>query len=564
MSNKVKLILIPLIYYLALLLIGYIFIPSLNIHSVPSLIYMGLYFVYPLSLIIYLLKDKFLEYYKKKNVRFYKAIRCKNKNFTFVERPIKEKYSMNNILFRVGGVIIVFILALSFVMQIAGTKLFCSKLYASQLTINDGTTEEFHEEFQFNGDDVLLPIIDKDLAFKIAQSKLLTYGSQYTIDYDNFTIISVNRNGVDELVRIAPLEYSGFFVALNKINSGSIGYIEVNVITKEAKLVEVEGGMKYMPSALLNKDLERHIRFNYPTALFEQMYFEIDDNNKPYWVVPTYTNEIALFSGKNPTGVITVDPVTGETNRYSLEKHEEPSWIDRVVVVELVQDQASNAFKYKNGFFNATFGQKKDVFTVSDGYNYFIKNGQTYYVSCITSPNDNDQTSIGFVTINLKTKEAKKYFIPGITEMRAREIAMQHEDVKAQKLEATWPILIDYQGVPTYFMVLKNDVQVMRYVFIDVESGTKMVLKNSLEEAKIAYEKLLNNNEDQQIDITGLVSRVRFDQENVYFIVEGYDKYFVCENDLNINTMFLQPGDQVNIKCVEFDEYYFVKDLTLI
>ena len=37
-------------------------------------------------------------------------------------------------------------------------------------------------------------------------------------------------------------------------------------------------------------------------------------------------------------------------------------------------------------------------------YNYFIKNGQTYYVSCITSPNENDQTSIGFVTINLKDK----------------------------------------------------------------------------------------------------------------------------------------------------------------
>ena len=68
--------------------------------------------------------------------------------------------------------------------------------------------------------------------------------------------------------------------------------------------------------------------------------------------------------------------------------------------------------------------------------------------------------------------------------MRAREIAMQHEEVKAQKLEATWPILIDYNEVPTYFMVLKNDVQVMRYVFVNVENGLKIVLEASLDEAK--------------------------------------------------------------------------------
>lgn len=99
---------------------------------------------------------------------------------------------------------------------------------------------------------------------------------------------------------------------------------------------------------------------------------------------------------------------------------------------QLSAKQADNALTYKNGFWNTLFA-KKEVFQLSDGYNYFIKDGNTYYVSCITSPNSNDQTSIGFITINLKTKESIRYSNPGITEMRAREIAQNDEEGKSTK-----------------------------------------------------------------------------------------------------------------------------------
>jgi hypothetical protein len=52
----------------------------------------------------------------------------------------------------------------------------------------------------------------------------------------------------------------------------------------------------------------------------------------------------------------------------------------------------------------------KEVFQLSDGYNYLLKDNATYYISCITSPNENDQTSIGFLIINLKTNCMKKFF----------------------------------------------------------------------------------------------------------------------------------------------------------
>ncbi|MFA6829640.1 MAG: hypothetical protein WCR67_02915 [Bacilli bacterium] len=482
---------------------------------------------------------------------------------TFTYKPIEEKYQGKKLLFfGIGsGVTVAFVLGL--LLEIIGTPLFNAKTYANQLPIETSSTEEFNENFNFDGD-VKLPILDKDLAFKVAQSKLSTYGSQYTIDSDNFTILSVTRNGEDQLIRVAPLEYTGLFVALSRKEEGTIGYIEVNVVTKETKLVEVNGGLKYMPSGLLDKDLDRHIRFNYPSALFSEKYFEIDDEGKPYWVIPTYVNQICLFNGGMPNGTIIVDPVNGDINRYSI--GEEPSWVDRVVLETLVESQATNALEYKNGFFNAVFGSKKDVFQTSDGYNYFIKNGHTYYVSCITSPNENDQTSIGFLTIDLKTREAKQYNIPGITEMRAREIAMQHEDVKAQQLEATWPILIDYKGIPTYFLVLKNDVQDRKIVLLDVETGAKIALGSTLNETKVNYDKLINasgNTSDTVLEGDFVVDRVQVYGSDLYFTVEGIeDKYFVVASSVSIDAMFLKSGDSIHLTYVAYESYNYVKTLT--
>ena len=422
---------------------------------------------------------------------------------------------------------------------------------------------ELKEVFDYDKGNVLLPIIDKDLAFKLAQASLSDYGAQYTIDYDNFTLISVSRDGKDQLLRIAPLEYSNFFVSLNRMKEGTIGYIEVNVVTKETKLVEVNGGLKYMPTSIFNYDLDRHIRFKYPTEMYDEYNFEIDNEGNPYWIIPTFRKQIGVINGPTSKGVIVVNPVNGEIKKYNI--GEEPSWVDRTVNEVIVNSQATNSFRYKNGFFNVHFGQKKEVFQLSDGYNYFIKEGQTYYVSCITSPNENDQTSIGFVTVNLKTKHATKYFVNGITEMRAREIAMNDARVKAQALTATWPILINYKDVETYFIVLKNDVQSQKIVFINVKNGELVAMGDTIEEAKAEYDKLLadsGNAAVESIKIEGTVERIRDLGGQIEFTIKDYnDKYFVVAPSVSIDARFIQVGDNVSITCNDYGTYYYVLEL---
>lgn len=560
LTNNKKAIIWSIVFLLLIFLYYYLFLPALNFKSPGFYLLLAILAGFVVGIV------KFVVEPKNKEERTYKTIRLEKS--TGQLRFDSITYESYHKLGRLSFIGLVFSLlvycALMILFSIVGSKLFQAKNYYSQLEIKEGTQEELETIFNFDNGDVLLPIIDKDLAFKLAQASLGDYGAQYTIDYDNFTLISVHRNGVDELVRIAPLEYSNLFVSLARYNQGTIGYIEVNVVTKKTTLVTFEDGLKYMPSGYFARDLDRHIRFKYLSALYSTKNFEIDDDGNPYWVIPTYTNKIGIINGPMPTGTIIVDPITGNTNRYRL--GEEPSWVDRVVHDEIVEKQATNALRYKNGFFNVHFGQKKEVFQLSDGYNYFIKGGQTYYVSCITSPNESDQTSIGFVTINLKTKEAHRYSIKGITEMRAREIAMNDARVKAQALDATWPILIDYQGVATYFLVLKNDVQAQKIVFINVSTGEMIAMGDNINEAKAEYDRLLaesGSSNANELDYSGTITNIRDLGSTIEFMISGVgNKYFVCSPSLSLDARFMKLGDSVTIKCKDYDTYYFVTSYT--
>ncbi len=543
-------------YVIAVILYWYFCLPVINFRDPGFYIFLTLVLSLPVALIYTVIVKK---NEKKETKTEFEAYRYDRKIGKFVKtnRSVSEKYRTNNLLTKGFVMLVCTMFMLIIVFSLTGVKLFNAKAYASQLKITTGNSEELNTTFDYDSGNVLLPNIDKDLAFRLAEARLDEYGSQYSIDYDNFTLISVNRNGTTELLRVTPLEYTTPFVALSRGDKGTIGYIEVNVVTQQAKLVTYEDGegLKYMPSAIFGKDLDRHIRKHYPTLMYNEKNFEIDNDGNPYWVIPTIEKQIGMFGGTNPKGILVVDPRTGDIKHYDLDDNKKPEWLQRAVDEAVVEAQANNALTYKNGYFNTLFS-KKEVFQLSDGYNYFIKEGNTYYVSCITSPNSNDQTSIGFLTINLKTKEAVRYSNPGITEMRAREIAQNDERVKAQALDSTWPILITYHEVPTYFVVLKNDVLSQKVVLINVEDGTLVAMGDTLEAAKQEYEQLLANrgiiSSDNQKEETVTVTDVRDLGNKIQFMVLGNNTaYFEVDVDLSLVARFLSEGDKVTITYKE-------------
>lgn len=567
--NKKKLIIFGLLYIGLLLAIWYFGLPFINFRSKGFYYYLLLILILPLAFLIAMIRKK--KHKTSSADDTYVTFRYNKQKRQFVKTnlPLENKYILSNLMARSSLIIVGVFLILMLIFDLSGAKLFHAKAYAKQLEITTGNSEDLNTIFDYESGGVLLPKIDKALAFKLAEARLEEYGSQYSIDYDNFTLISVNRNNTTELLRVTPLEYATPFVALSRGGQGTIGYIEVNVITQEAKLVDCaaanNGGLKYMPSGIFKYDLDRHIRMHYPTLMYNTKYFEIDNDGNPYWVIPTIKKEIGMFAGATPKGVLIVNPQNGDMNYYKLDDENKPDWIQRVIDEDVVASQANNALTYKNGFWNKLFA-KKEVFQLSDGYNYFIKDGNTYYVSCITSPNLNDQTSIGFLIINLRTKESIRYSSPGITEMRAREIAQNDERVKAQALDSTWPILITYHNVPTYFVVLKNEVLSQKYVLINVDDGTLVAMGDDIDKAKQEYDSLLANkgiiNPDDNLKITAVVKAVRDLGDKIQFMIEGNnEEYFEVDVNLNLDARFLKVGDEIEITYKKGNNYNLVLEL---
>lgn len=239
---------IGIIYVLFILLYYYFILPALNFNSIPSWIFVFFIILPPLFVITHALTRKNILKFKVKKYNAYKII-CGCFSLIYISTLV---------------------LCLIF-----GTRLFRAKAYSNLLKVDFETKETFNETFNY--EDVKLPSIDKDIAYRLAQTKLGNYGDQYQISEKNFSIQSVTRNGESTLVRVVPLEYRNIFISLGNMNKGAPGYIEVNCVTQEAKFVPVEGGIKYLSSAMFSKDLNRYLRFNNINALYSSKYFEIDD-----------------------------------------------------------------------------------------------------------------------------------------------------------------------------------------------------------------------------------------------------------------------------------------------
>lgn len=433
--------------------------------------------------------------------------------------------------------------------------------YFRQMEVADRPGEAFVKDFPGTGESrgsenfLMLPVIDKELSTTIAQGKLGQYGAQFQMDTEIFTAISVNRGGHRAMVRVSPLDYSGSMVALSAGGKGTAGYIEVDQLTEEARLVEVTGGMKYTPGAMFSRDLTRRLRFAYRTALFGPYSFEIDDDGKPFWVVPVLRNTIGLFGGAEQKGLVLVDPVSGDLKYF--ERGSEPAWVDRSVPTYLAMEQANNYLGLKNGWGNRAFGEKREVFQLSDGYNYVFSNNAsgsaTWFISGITSPNESDQTLVGFLMINMKTKEARRYSLGGITEMRAMEIAQNDERVRAQTLAPTWPILVEVDGQAAYFLFLKNSVQRQRFVYLDVATGQKVAMGDTLEGAASQFALLTGGSPQAGVPAlraAGTVFRVRQNaaQGTIQFILDSdRSVMYTVASELSNGVRFLAPRDRVEV-----------------
>ena len=478
----------------------------------------------------------------------------------------------------VPGIIIGLLIATVGVGYLVSCEFFRAESYSRIIDVR--TDANFSEEIEEQNAESFsaIPKLDEEAAAQLAPRALGVleekgYVSQFTV-YPEYTQINFKETPV----RVAPLQYANIIKWFTNTKNGFPGYVVIDMANESTEFVEVENGIRYSPAEHFNKLLSRHLRFEYPTFMFADATFEIDDEGNPYWICARLDKTIGLFGGTDVIGAVVVkaDSATGESAYYTIDEIKssaELQWLDRIYDSDLIVQQYNFYGKYQNGFWNSILGQR-DVITTTANYNYIAKDDDVWMYTGVTSVTS-DQSITGFVLVNQRTKEAIYYRVTGGTEYSAQQAAEGR--VKDLGYDATFPLLLNIGGEPTYFLSLKDDSNIVQqYALINVAqynnnkmgaTGTDLskclasyvaALKESGIKVDIDPDavvdpstKPVEDNSADVLTVSGTIADIRtavIGGNSYYYIkLDSNAAYFSVSASSNETVVILNKGDSVTV-----------------
>ncbi len=435
-----------------------------------------------------------------------------------------------------------------------GFELLRADDYANLISVESGDFASEVAEINWTQ----IPMLDEGSSNNLANRKLGELSdlvSQFTVSSSS---AQINYKG--NPMRVNYLNYGGFFKWWNNRSEGIPAYMTIDMCTQEVNVVKLEDGIKYSPSEYFNRNLMRHLRFSYPTLMYEDVNFEIDDDGVPYWVASVIDKTIGLFNGTDVKGAVLMNAVTGETAYYDVK--DVPTWVDRVYSADLLIEQYNYYGKYIKGFWNSLFGQTSCT-TTTTGYNYIAQDDDVWMYTGITSVTG-DRGNIGFILVNQRTKESRYYSCAGAEEYSAMSSAQGA--VQQYQYSATFPLLLNISDQPTYFMALKDDAELVKmYAMVNVQQYQIVATGYNLAECQQNYHELmLKNNivtEEEiveevlpQPDYTyteGVIAEIRqvnIDGNTIFYLrLDGGSVYYTVSAKLYPITAIIDVGDSVKL-----------------
>lgn len=476
-------------------------------------------------------------------------VRTENDNIVHVHTGRKSSLADIGRPILIAGGVIIAIIVLSLFASLIGIPFFQSKNYRDLIVVEEGDFSADVAELSMNS----IPVVDRDSAQRLGSRKLgemSTLISQFEIA-EYYT--QINYQG--EPYRVTPLMYADTIKWLYNVKNGLPAYITVNMVTQETELVWLEEGMKYSDSEYFFRNINRYLRFHYPTKIFNNISFEIDDNGTPYWIAPTVTYRVGWWNGPDIQGAVLVNAITGESQYFNVA--DVPTWVDQLYPADLIMTQLNQNGLYVNGYWNSIFGQK-NVRQTSEGYNYLAIDDDVYLYTGMTSVLS-DASNIGFILTNMRTKDTKYYSVPGATEYSAMDSA--EGQVQHLKYNATFPLLVNVSGRPAYFISLKDDAGLVKmYAYVDVEQYQVVGTGVTVREARNNFTAILQS-EDVEIapeDITSVTGTVAAISQVViegnsyyYFLLDGDTNVYTASVSVSVGLPFIQVGDKVTVEYTQ-------------
>lgn len=425
-----------------------------------------------------------------------------------------EEIKQNKVL-KIGIGVVLLVVVVYGVGTLLSSPVINAKKYHKLMEPETGNFTEDIQQISYDK----IPLLDKESAELLGNRKM---GSMVDM-VSQFEVSSlysqINYQG--RPVRVTPLVYASPIKWLTNMSDGIPAYITIDMATQNTELVKLSEGIRYSESEYFNRNIYRHLRFKYPTYIFDQLSFEIDEEGVPYWICPVKKFNIGLFGGQTIGRVVLCNAVTGECVDYPVE--ECPTWVDRVYPADLLIELYDYHGTLVNGFLNSVLGQKGCLKT-TDGYNYLAMNDDVWVYTGVTSVSG-DRSNVGFVLMNQRTMETKYYEIPGAEEYSA--MASAEGQVQNLGYKATFPLLLNIHGEPTYFLALKDNAGlVKKYAMVNIQKYQNVAIGDTVPECEETYLKLIRGTGAAAADentkkITGEIRRM------AQGVIDGNTHYYL-------------------------------------
>ena len=433
---------------------------------------------------------------------------------------------------------------------IFSSQLFHARNYADVITV---TEAEFDTDMPETKEITHIALMDTNSAKTLGDKTLGALSdviSQYKVS-DYYT--QINFKGAPK--KVSNLEYDDFFKWIANRSNGVPGMVMVDPVRSDAEYIKLATPMKYVESAFFGKDLNRKLRFEYPTKIFDSVTFEVDDDNNPYYIVSCVKPRVGLFGAKDINEVIIFNPCDGSSTLYALE--DVPQWVDIVFTGELACQKFDWKGLLSGGFINSIIGNVGCKQTTDD-FGYVALNDDVWYFTGVTSVTA-DRSNVGFMLSNARTGEYKFYPVIGAEEHSAMEAAQG--EVQEKGYVASFPSLVNVSGQATYIMVLKDDTGIVKlYALVNVENHSIVATGTTQAAVMGEYKKLLQQNsigigsQNNTADITVEDVRIALvsDVSTVYITATDgkvYKGYLEADEKL----ILIRKGDSLTVEYFEGD-----------
>ena len=531
MKNVKKRILTAAVLLCALGIYYYVALPAISIHSMD-------FWIFLIVAVLLFAVGWGISFARKEHLTYYELKKLKN------SRTLKWVLAL-----------LVLLVAVFLIGLLLSSPVVNAKKYQQLMKVETGEFTADIEELSFDQ----IPLLDRDSATLLGNRKMgsmVDMVSQFEVDE-----LYSQINYQDRPVRVSPLKYADIIKWLNNNDEGIPAYIKIDMTTQNTELVKLDKGMKYTTSDHFNRNIYRHLRFRYPTYIFNDLSFEVDEEGTPYWICPVKKFNIGLFGGETIGRVVLCNAITGETEDYAIE--DAPQWIDRAYSADMLVELYDYYGSLKHGFINSVLGQK-DCLKTTDGYNYLAIDDDVWVYTGVTSITG-DQSNVGFVLMNQRTMETKFYEVEGATEDSAMSSA--EGQVQNLKYTATFPLLLNISGEPTYFIALKDDAGLVKmYAMVNVQKYQIVAVGDTVSECEAVYTDLMYENgisevqeDDREIlkikaPITKIAQSVVDGNSHYYIMVEGSDDIFDIPVTDFIDIIRYNAGDEVTIEYREGEQ----------